>query len=121
MSTRRVNPDILVAIERFVRCELRLADLCQTVRDEVGPALKHNEKLPWVNLNSVCPEPTFRITRWHVENALAKRRERKISERDLVNWATMLMINDAFFWKGEDAEAVGEWVERLHLDLMPED
>jgi hypothetical protein len=33
----------------------------------------------------------------------------------------MLMINDAFFWKGEDAEAVSEWVERLHLDLMPEE
>lgn len=50
---------------------------------------------------------------------LAKRRENKISEKDLVNWATMLMINDAFFWK--DEEAVGRWVNRLGLDLMPED
>jgi hypothetical protein len=80
--------------------------------------LKHNEKLPFVNLNSVCPEPMFRIARWHIENALAKRRENKISERDLVNWATMLMINDGFFWKGEDAEAVGEWVNRISLDLI---
>jgi hypothetical protein len=107
MSRRRIKADILDAIERFVGCELPLADLCHMVRDEVGPALNHNEKLPFVNLNSVCPEPTFRIRRWHVENALAKRREKTISERDLVNWATMLMINDAFFWKGEDAEAVG--------------
>jgi hypothetical protein len=121
MSTRHVNPDILTAIERFARCELPLADLCGMVKDEVGPALRHNEKLPLVNVNSVCPEPTVRITRWHIENALAKRRENEISERELINWAEMLMINDVFFWKGEDAEAVGEWVERLSLDLMPED
>jgi hypothetical protein len=121
MSTHHVNPDMLAAIERFARCELPLADLCTMVRDEVGPALKHNEKLPFVNLNSVCPEATVRMTRQHVESALEKRRENQISERDLVNWATMLMINDAFFWKGEDAEAVGEWLERLSLDLMPED
>jgi hypothetical protein len=30
----------------------------------------------------------------------------------------MLMINDGFFWKGEDAEAVGEWVNRISLDLI---
>jgi hypothetical protein len=38
-----------------------------------------------------------------------KRREKQISERDVVNWATRMMINDDFFWKGEDAEVVVEW------------
>jgi hypothetical protein len=34
MSTRRVSPDILAAIELFARCEVPLADLCRMMRDE---------------------------------------------------------------------------------------
>jgi hypothetical protein len=121
MSPRPAHPDTLASIDKFARCELALEDLCRIVRDVVGPDLRHNEKLPWVNLNSVCPVPAIRITRQHVDNAAAKRRQKQVSERQLVNWATMLMINDVFFWSGEDAELVGEWLERISMDLIPKD
>jgi len=56
-----------------------------------------------------------------VENALEKRRLKQISEQQLIDWATMIMINDAYYWEREDAEVVGDWVEQLSLDLIPED
>jgi len=92
------------------------------VRSERGAAFNHNEKLPWVTLNQVCPEPkVVRITRKHVENALEKRRLKQISDRQIINWATMIMINDAYYWDREDADVVGGWVQQLSLDLIPED
>jgi hypothetical protein len=35
----------------------------------------------------------------------------------LVDWATMLLINDCYYWKGKDAQLVGEWVGFLSLDF----
>jgi hypothetical protein len=91
------------------------------VRAELGSDFIYNEKMRLVNLNQVFAGPKVRITREHVENALEKRRLKQISERDLINWATMVMINDAYYWERKDEDAVGEWVERLSLDLIPED
>src|SRR5579871_1093494 len=42
------------------------------------------------------PEPAIAITRDHIANALERKRVGKITERDLVNWATMLLLNDAY-------------------------
>lgn len=101
--------------------ELSLEELCGIVRTERGSAFIHNEHFRWVNLNQVCPERKIRITREHVENALENRRLKQMSEQQLIDWATMTMINDAYYWEREDAEVVGDWVEQLSLDLIPED
>jgi hypothetical protein len=119
--SRQLHFDELALVESFALCELSLDDLCQKVRDELGSGFRHNEKMRWVNLNQICPTPIVRITRRHVENALAKRRDKQISERHLVDWATMILINDCYFWEGEDADVVAEWVDSISLDLVPED
>jgi hypothetical protein len=48
-------------------------------------------------------------------------RLKQISERQLIDWAAMMIINDAFYWAPEDADVVAEWVDRISLDLIPED
>jgi hypothetical protein len=48
-------------------------------------------------------------------------RLKQISERQLIDWATMMIINDAFYWAPEDAGVVAEWVDRISLDLVLED
>jgi hypothetical protein len=120
MSVPRVQPETLSSIEQYAMCELSLDELCRIVRDQLGSAFLHNERLPWVNLNQVYAEPRVRITPQHVENVLGKRRLKQISERQLIDWATMIMMNDVYYWECEDEDAVGEWVERLSLDLIPE-
>jgi hypothetical protein len=97
-----------------------LEELCELVRTERGSTFIHNGNFRWVNLNQVCPEPRVRITREHVENVLGKRRLKQISERQLIDLATMILINGAYYWECQDEDAVGEWVERLSLDLIPE-
>jgi hypothetical protein len=64
------------------------------------------------------PEPAIAITRAHLENALNRKREGRISERDLVEWATLLLLNDAYVLDPGDEDLIAEWLNdiSLHLD-----
>ncbi|MFZ0392539.1 MAG: hypothetical protein WCF17_14130 [Terracidiphilus sp.] len=64
------------------------------------------------------PEPAIAITRGHLENALTRKREDLITERDLVDWATLLLLNDAYVLDPGDEDLIAEWLNdiSLHLD-----
>lgn len=64
------------------------------------------------------PEPGIAITREHIGNALEQKRLGKITERDLVNWATLLLLNDAYVLNPGDEDLIAEWLNdiSLHLD-----
>jgi hypothetical protein len=64
------------------------------------------------------PEPGIAITRAHISNALEQKRLGKISEKDLVNWATLLLLNDAYVLDPGDEDLIAEWLNdiSLHLD-----
>ena len=64
------------------------------------------------------PEPAIAITREHISNALERKRLGKITERDLVNWATLLLLNDAYVLDPGDEDLIAEWLNdiSLHLD-----
>jgi len=64
------------------------------------------------------PEPAIAITRMHLENALTRKREGLITERDLVDWATLLLLNDAYVLDPGDEDLIAEWLNdiSLHLD-----
>lgn len=64
------------------------------------------------------PEPGIAITRKHIANALDQKREGRITERDLVNWATLLLLNDAYVLDPGDEDLIAEWLNdiSLHLD-----
>jgi hypothetical protein len=42
-------------------------------------------------------------------------------EWDLLDWATIVLISDAFYWEREDRGAVDESLNRLSVDFIPED
>lgn len=64
------------------------------------------------------PEPGIVITRDHIANALERKRLGKITERDLVHWATILLLNDAYVLDPGDEDLIAEWLNdiSLHLD-----
>ena len=71
-------------------------------------------------MNQVCRDPKIRITLEHVQKALKKCRANQISAHELVNWATMLVTNNVFYWDAAD-NAIAEYVNRLCLDLVASD
>lgn len=67
--------------------------------------------------NFPIPEPGIVITREHISNALERKRFDLISERDLVAWATVLLLNDAYVWDPADEDLIAEWLNDISLTL----
>ena len=65
------------------------------------------------------PEPGILVTRDHIANALERERQGDISQRELIDWATMLLLNDAYQPDPNDEEFVAEWLNRISYDLDP--
>jgi hypothetical protein len=63
------------------------------------------------------PEPGIVITREHIANALERKRFGLISERDLVVWATVLLLNDAYVWDPADEDLIADWLNDISLNL----
>jgi hypothetical protein len=63
------------------------------------------------------PEPGIIITREHVQNALDRKRFDLISERDLAEWATILLINDAYVLDPAEEDLIAEWLNDLSINL----
>lgn len=63
------------------------------------------------------PEPGLVITREHISNALERKRFGLISERDLVYWATVLLLNDAYVFDPGDEDLIAEWLNDISFNL----
>lgn len=70
-----------------------------------------------VSGNFRMPEPGIVITREHISNALERRRFGLISERELVHWATILLLNDAYVLAPGDEDLIAEWLNDISLNL----
>jgi hypothetical protein len=63
------------------------------------------------------PEPGIVITREHIENALERKRFGLIAERDLVVWATVLLMNDAYALDPGDEDLIADWLNDISCNL----
>jgi hypothetical protein len=63
------------------------------------------------------PEPGIVITREHISNALEHKRFELVSERDLVYWATILLLNDAYVFDPGDEDLIAEWLNDISFNL----
>jgi hypothetical protein len=63
------------------------------------------------------PEPGVVITREHISNALERKRFELITERDLVAWATVLLLNDAYALDPGDEDLIAEWLNDISISL----
>jgi len=63
------------------------------------------------------PEPGIVISREHISNALERKRFGLIKERDLVYWATVLLLNDAYVFDPGDEDLIAEWLNDISFNL----
>ena len=62
------------------------------------------------------PEPGVIVTRDHIRNAVEMRKLGKVSEQEIIFWATMLLLNDAFEPDPNDQEFVAEWLNEVSFN-----
>lgn len=65
------------------------------------------------------PEPGIVITREHIQNALDRKRFGLVSERELAEWATILLMNDAYVLDPADEDLIAEWLNDISVNLDP--
>jgi hypothetical protein len=63
------------------------------------------------------PDPPIRIDKQHINNALDKKRRGEVTEQELADWASMLQLNEAYDWEGEDEDEIAEWLWMLADDI----
>lgn len=122
-SIRHLTEQELKCLERFAVFEISLDQLRSCLRQVIKFDFDADaqEGKRWMENNFVAPEPGLLITKWHIENALAKKRKREISDRRVVEWATMLLMNHAYEFDAKDEDLIAEWLNDISFDLKPMD
>jgi hypothetical protein len=59
------------------------------------------------------PKPGILIKKRHIENALDEKRHGEITEKELSDWAAVLVMNHAYDWGGPDEEEIAGWLNDL--------
>jgi hypothetical protein len=113
----KLTPEQLAALERYARLEIGLEDIRSTLRGVVDFNFEPESR--WIDQHFHIPEPGIPITREHIQNALTKKRYGLVGERDLVHWASMLLMNDAYEFDSKDEDFIANWLNDISYNLNP--
>jgi hypothetical protein len=112
----------LAVLRRFALLEARIDELRESLQgvfefhrelQTVGSTLQRRTASGRFRL----PEPGIVITREHIANALERRRFGLVSERNLAEWATILLLNDAYVLDPADEDLIAEWLNDISANL----
>ena len=104
--------DLLI---RFANCELSLAQLIEGLRSRIE--INFGSAVRGLKSNFLPAEPGIRIGLNHIDRAKSKNAAGELSNEDLIHWATMILLNDAYVWDGPEEDEVAD---KLHELSMPQ-
>jgi hypothetical protein len=110
-----LTPDQIDVLRRYALFEAGIAEVRQALAGVFDFDLKPARRMASTTFR--VPEPGIVITREHISNALERKRFDLISERDLVQWATILLWNDAYVLDPGDEDLIAEWLNDISLNL----
>jgi hypothetical protein len=112
-----LTPEQLETLAQYALLNVGLTEVKSRLKDVLEFGFDPERR--WVNTYFRVPEPGILITREHIANALTKKRNGAITERDLTNWASMLLMNGAYEFDSKDEELITEWLNDISYDLDP--
>ncbi len=108
----------LRTLEKFARLEISLKDLRQVLKEVLQFEFAEHERR--LSSHFLVPQPGVRINQDHIRRAMKKHAHEEISTDQLADWATMLLLNDAYDWQGPDEEEIAAWLNDISmLTLKP--
>ncbi len=119
-----LTPNQMDALRRFAQLEIgeeelreRLAGVFEIHFEPMHTAAAGRHQQRTVSGSFRMPEPGITVTREHISNALERKRIGLLTERDLVHWATILLLNDAYVLDPGDEDLIAEWLNDISLNL----
>lgn len=110
-----LTPDQMEVLRQFATFEVGVDELRCSLEDVFGFDLDPAGRSAHTGFR--VPEPGIVITREHIANALEQKRLGAITERDLVHWATILLLNDAYVLDPGDEDLIAEWLNDISVNL----
>jgi hypothetical protein len=119
-----LTPDQMDVLRRFASFEIgeeelqrRLAGVFEIRFEALHAGVDGRTQRRTASGNFRMPEPGIVISREHIAHALEQKRLGRITERDLVHWATILLLNDAYVLDPGDEDLIAEWLNDISVNL----
>ncbi|MDQ2843576.1 MAG: hypothetical protein M3Y72_21550 [Acidobacteriota bacterium] len=115
---RNLTPDERGVLGKFAHMDIPL----QEVRARLGGMLEMDFSSTERTLTSyfLLPNPGIRIGMEHIRNALSKHWKGEVTDTELSDWATMLLLNEAYEWSGPDEDEIAEMLHELSVRKFPD-
>src|SRR5580658_2667042 len=105
-------------LEEFADLKISLEELRQRLAGVVEFDFQDHERR--LDSHYGTPVPGVRIELKHIRAAMEKQARGEISTEQLADWATMLLLNDAYDWQGPEEEEIAGWLNEISmLTLKP--
>ena len=119
-----LTPDQMDVLRRFASFEIgeeelqrKLAGVFEVRFEAMHAGADGRTQRRTASGNFRMPEPGIVIAREHIAHALEQKRLGRITERDLVHWATILLLNDAYVLDPGDEDLIAEWLNDISVNL----
>jgi hypothetical protein len=110
-----LTPTQIDVLRRYALFEASIAEVREALAGTFDFDLRHARRTASTLFR--VPEPGIVITRDHISNALERRRFELITERDLVEWATILLSNDAYILDPGEEDLIADWLNDISVTL----
>jgi hypothetical protein len=105
-------------LERFANLEISLNGLREALKDVVQ--FDFGERQRELSCHFLTPKRGIRVEVAHIHRAMHKHALDQLSTHQLADWATMLLLNDAYDWEGPDEEEIATLLHDISaLTLRP--
>jgi hypothetical protein len=117
-ESRRLNAAEVQALGDYADMKVTFEQMRFALRDAMSIEVDGPKRSLVFFFDNSKPEVV--ITRRHIERALDMRRARLITEQELSEWASMLLLNDAYDFEAKDEELIVGWLNDLSYGLADE-
>lgn len=106
------------ALENFLALKTSLEQLRESMRGVLEFDFQDKERK--LTSHYGTPDPGVRVELNHIHDAMKKHARGELSTEQLADWATMLLLNDAYRWDGKDEDEIAELLHEVSsLTLKP--
>ncbi len=100
-------------LTQFANCEISLTELIAGLHGKLD--ILFDTDVRSLTSSFLPAEPGIRIGLNHIERAKSKNWAGKLSNEDLMHWATMILLNDAYVWDGPEETDIVDRLDELSL------
>jgi hypothetical protein len=101
------------ALEEFAELKVSIDELRERLDGVLEFDFKDHERR--LTSHYGTPVPGVRIELEHIQAAMDKQARGEMSTEQLADWATMLLVNDAYDWEGPKEEEIAAWLNDISL------